>query len=415
MLFDARAAKLLKPGEHIVFEGCLGLRLVASESRRTWVYRYKNPSGLMKQVSIGQWPLVSASEAVSKWQALRNARAEGVDPRKPKKIESAVSVRQVVEAYIDGHIARTRKPDGAAAAERALREFLSAWPVIARGPASELSRADAFAVLDAMRDRPTSAVKLRSMLGGAWELAHDSGALGQDVPNWWRSLMLGKLKTKGKVIGGEHQGPVRRVLSLNEVRELLAWSDANMHDLGRDALVMYLWTCARGSEILAMRPERLRKDGGVLWWIVPASMTKNAGKPNAIDHRVPLFGRALKVVERRLKAVGESGWLFEDRRGRQYTQHFFSTYVYGLQPYSVKVKNRQSTGGLVCPVAGWSPHDLRRTGRSLLASIGCPQEVAEAILGHMPSGIVGTYNRHSYDSERVEWLDRLSQLLSAPT
>lgn len=33
MLFDVRAAKQLKPGEHLVVEGCEGLRLVPSASR----------------------------------------------------------------------------------------------------------------------------------------------------------------------------------------------------------------------------------------------------------------------------------------------------------------------------------------------------------------------------------------------
>ena len=36
MHFDARAAKLLKPGEHIIVEASPGLRLVATDSRRTW-------------------------------------------------------------------------------------------------------------------------------------------------------------------------------------------------------------------------------------------------------------------------------------------------------------------------------------------------------------------------------------------
>ena len=41
MFFDARKAKQLAPGEHLLVDGCQGLRLVATESTRTWVYRYK--------------------------------------------------------------------------------------------------------------------------------------------------------------------------------------------------------------------------------------------------------------------------------------------------------------------------------------------------------------------------------------
>lgn len=61
----------------------------------------------------------------------------------------------------------------------------------------------------------------------------------------------------------------------------------------------------------------------------------------------------------------------------------------------------------------WAPHDLRRTGRTMLAALGCPAEVAEAILGHLLPGIVGTYNLHTYDAERRQWLTRLSAHLES--
>jgi integrase len=69
-------------------------------------------------------------------------------------------------------------------------------------------------------------------------------------------------------------------------------------------------------------------------------------------------------------------------------------------------------------VTHWSPHDLRRTGRTLLASLGCPNEVGEAILGHVQPGVVGTYNLFKYGPERRQWLTRLSdhlESLASPT
>lgn len=35
------------------------------------------------------------------------------------------------------------------------------------------------------------------MMGSAWDLAMDSGRLPEDVPNWWRMVMKGRLKSKG--------------------------------------------------------------------------------------------------------------------------------------------------------------------------------------------------------------------------
>ena len=60
------------------------------------------------------------------------------------------------------------------------------------------------------------------------------------------------------------------------------------------------------------------------------------------------------------------------------------------------------------PVDAWTPHDLRRTSRTVLASLGCPDPVAEAILGHMQPGIKGIYNIHGYDQKRRERLTRVA-------
>lgn len=55
-------------------------------------------------------------------------------------------------------------------------------------------------------------------------------------------------------------------------------------------------------------------------------------------------------------------------------------------------------------IEAWTPHDLRRTVRTGLSRLGCPNEVAEAILGHSRSGIEGTYDLHKYEKECAQWL-----------
>lgn len=421
MFFDPRAAKALQPGETLVVVGCPGLRLVATERFKTWTYRFRPPgSTALKQVSLGHWPAMPVADAVIAWQSRREARSSGEDPRAIKRAARSAAVaaaagpgtgptvERIVRRYIKA-LASARKPAGALAAERALLAMLADHPDVAATPAAELSRAQAYAVIDAKRATPTAAAKLRSLLGAAWDDAYDPGELPQDAPNWWRQVLRGKLKSRGKIVGGEHVGPKRRVLRLDEIAALLPWAAENMHALGADVLTLYLWTGARGSEIVSMRPEHVAKEPTGWWWTVPAALTKNAGHGFAQDLRVPLFGRALAVVRRRIKAVGESGALFESTKGRPYTQHDFSTYVYDLQPYSVK--SRERPGRAVLPVTGWSPHHLRRTVRTNLAAIGCPKEVAEAILGHMPETIEATYNLHTYDAERLVWLRKWAGVL----
>ncbi len=59
----------------------------------------------------------------------------------------------------------------------------------------------------------------------------------------------------------------------------------------------------------------------------------------------------------------------------------------------------------------WQIHDLRRTGRSLMARAGVRPDIAERVLGHAIVGVEGVYNRHSYDDERAAALEALATLI----
>ena len=56
----------------------------------------------------------------------------------------------------------------------------------------------------------------------------------------------------------------------------------------------------------------------------------------------------------------------------------------------------------------WTHHDLRRTARSLMAQIGIADPVAEKVLGHALPGVAGIYNRHRYEVEMADALQRLA-------
>lgn len=421
MYFDARAAKLLPPGEHMVIDGCPGLRLVATQTGKTWTYRYKDAANRMKQVRIGQWPVMPAHVAATDWQALRDQREAGVDPaaqrkaqRQAVKVETPAvyTVRKLLQDFKDGHLRQSRKPAGFDAAENMFDRILEDKPGFADKPADEVARADAFEVLESRKATPTMAQKLRSLFGSAWDYALDAGKLDGDATNWWRLVQRGRIKSKGKVIGGKHQGQTRRVLHPDEVSQLLSWIP-NMHATGRDLVLMHLWTATRGAEILSMQRDHITQTDEQWWWTVPKSLTKNANVPQAVDLRVPLFGQALAVVQRRMASIGPSGLMWEDAKGKAYSQHDFSTYIYNLQPYSPKVTGRQSISGLVLPVTHWTPHNLRRTASTMLSSLGCVKEYREAILGHVQPGVEGIYNAYSYDAERIEWLKKLSDRMQS--
>lgn len=421
--------KLLPAGEHLISPEFPGLRLVATDLHRSWIYRYKSPvDGKMKQIKIGRWPAISLHVAVSEWEKLRQERERGGDPaeavkeaRATKRVEDlarqakartdAYTVMKLCDDYFDGHVQRSRVLKGVKEARRTFDTMLSQ---VANIPVVALTRAQAFDLIKGYADKiPVQAMNLKIELASAWDYAIDSGRIPDDTPNYWRSILRGKIKSKGRLIQGKHIGIKKRVLTDAEITTVLRFLP-NYTALIEDILTMYLWTATRGAEIVAMRGEEVRKeDDGVVWWVVPKDKTKNARHEAATDLRVPLFGRALAVTMRRKSLYGD-GYLYPQRGdlSKHSDQKVAGIAVWMSMPYS---KTRPEYVRPRISVTHWAPHDLRRTSRTMLAALGCPNEVAEAIIGHIPPGIVATYNLHHYDAERVEWLRRLSERLESLT
>lgn len=421
MSFNARRAKSLEPGEHIIVDHAPGLRLVATATRRTWTYRYKSPvDGAMRQIAMGQWPEMSYPSALAVWEQLKRRRDAGEDLAREKRRAAAVAqarsdvrgrdgiytVRQLIEDYLQGHVERHRKPKGSAEARRLLVNYTT--KIHALQPA-DVGRSMAFSLLEGVAVKtPVLANSLRSELGAAWDYALDAGRVPEETPNWWRQVLRGKLRSRGKIVDGKHQGVKLRTLQGREVAQLIAHLP-RFSAMVADLLTLYLWTGARGAEIIAMTGDEVGQEADGWWWTVPREKQKMARNENLTDLRVPLVGRALDVVRRRRSAYG-AGYLFPSRPGSKLMhveQKLIGVAVWTSRPDVVKRYNYAPERAL--DMDPWAPHDLRRTVRTQLAALGCQDGVAEAVLGHLPAGIVGTYNRHSYDAERRTWLTKLSE------
>ncbi|BEH25122.1 tyrosine-type recombinase/integrase [Burkholderia pseudomallei] len=419
MRFDARTAKQLSPGAHLKIDGCPGLRLEATASRRSWIYRYKSPvDGRMRQIKIGEWPALSIAAAAVEWERLKQARNAGNDPALAKRQANdsvgvmvqqgdSPTVRDICSAYLTGHVERNRQSKGAAEVARMFRTMLGD---IADLPAVEVTRERAFSKIDSYRHVPVQASRLRLELGAAWDYALDAGRLPESASNWWRQIMRGRLRSNGRRIQGQPMGTAKRFLTDAEVGALITWLP-NFSRNVEDALTLYLWTGTRGAEICAMEGTEITEERDGMWWTIPKVKTKSARHEKATDLRVPLVGRADAIVRRRLERYGK-GWLFPAERGGHMQQKVFGQAVHCHMPYSV-TRPEQERPRL--PVTHWAPHDLRRTARTILAALGCPYEIGEAILGHMLPGVGGIYNRHSYDAERRHWLTKLDEKLEAAT
>jgi len=425
--FDARAAKLLQAGDHLTWPEAPGLRLQASATRRAWVYRYKSPvDGRMRQIKLGEWPAMSVGAALVAWEAQRAARDGGADPAAEKRtvrqaqatiaalppalrLSGRPTIRELCTAFTETYAAGRRKPKGQAELRRLFAKLLGPTGDLV---AADLTRTQAFDLIQGCAATPVQAASLRTELGAVWDWALDSGRLPDTAPNWWRLILRGKLKSKGRIIGGQHQGVQKRSLTAAEVASVLT-TLGGMSPLVRDLLTLYLWTGCRGAELCAMRGDEITDEPDGTWWTIPKAKLKTARLAGSEDLRVPLLGRSLAIVRRRRAEQG-GGWLFPARNAASKLPHVqqkvLEVAVWTRRP------SCQSAPELVrarWAVSDWAPHDLRRTVRTQLSRLGCPQDLAEAVLGHMPGGVVGVYDRHRYDAERRLWLGKVVQAWEA--
>jgi hypothetical protein len=116
MNFDARSAKVLTPGQHIIISDYPGFRLVAFAKVRTWIYRYKSPvDKRMRQISIGHWPSMSFPTAIVAWEQLKIQRDNDIDhalETKPERNNQCEAVEKQhkadkEEAYTQGYYVMT--------------------------------------------------------------------------------------------------------------------------------------------------------------------------------------------------------------------------------------------------------------------------------------------------------------------
>lgn len=421
MYFDARKAKALKDGEALAVDGCPGLRLLAQSTKRTWVYRYRSPlSNKLRQVTIGTWPAMPPIEAASRWQELRAQRDSGVDVAEERKQTRSLAksltgpsrsytLGDMVEDYAERYLKVSREPLGAHAVASRLRRALAAKS-LTKVLVTKVNRALAFDLIDSLKATPVAAGSVRVEMAAAWEMCASAGLIPPDLPNWFKSVPTRQLRSKGQMRDGKHKGTTKRVLREPELRTLFA-KDLNLFSQQvQDFLTIQMWTCTRGGEICSMRAEDVTEEPDGLWWTVAKERGKLRHHDTAPDQRVPLVGRAEEVV-RRLRSESLD-WLFPSKtREGEHTyvkQPYMQSKVHYMQPYS---KSRPDHVRKRLSVTHWSPHDLRRTGRTLLAAMGCPHEIAEALLGHVLPGVAGVYNLYTYDKEKRLWLSRLDQRL----
>lgn len=381
-----------------------GLRIRSGKSAKTFFYRYRSPiTGKLVQVKIGNFPSIGLQSARNRFSELKQIRDSGLCPAQElKKIEEQqqaavcdqLTIKDMVDLYLKEYIEDKRLPNGKiqrgarkSKGQADVRRSLYNDPVRTLGnrPAISITRKDVVDLIKGIAEDRGAEVQAGNVLReltAAFDFAIGHGSLPEDFVN---PAILAKSAVKQMRL---KLTPTRgnRVLDDRELSQLLQWLPGSAFTPNvKNILRLTLWTGCRTGEVCTTAWKDYDLDRGTLL----LRETKNGA-----DRYVQLSTQAVDFLKGLKLQTGN--YPFESARLGQPVQQ---------KQLSISMYNLRNTNRMI-DLPAWTPHDLRRTVRTGLSRLGCPTDVAEAILGHSKKGIEGTYNLHRYEDECREWLQR---------
>lgn len=350
----------------------LGVR-VTGAGTKTFLVQWTDPATKQKRREpLGVWGNITIEQARDAARARLGDVAKGIDPRAARmerraaaakeKADSALTLERLVDDWSALHLAHKRQRY----ADEAVRALKRAFAAHLRKPAVRLTKAEAVEVLDAL------------LKAGSASMAGRTLAYGRACFAW--------AEKRGKVAGNPFEGiPIgtgivkrERVLTPEEIGRIWTAAAATAEPWGPLFRVLLL-TLARREEVGAMRWSEVSAD--LTTWTIPGARMKR-GQSHTVA--LPEAARdALSAVKRR-KGV----------------DLVFTTT--GKTPVSGWTKAKAALDK-AAKVTDWRLHDIRRTGVSILASMGFSPVVADLLLAHQPaslSTVARVYQRHDYAPER---------------
>ena len=202
-----------------------------------------------------------------------------------------------------------------------------------------------------------------------------------------------------------------RVLSEDEIRALAKQVPAaGLLVTSQAAIWIALSTCCRIGELLAARWEHV--DLAKRTWTIPAENSKNKKA-----HVIVLSDFAMQQFLRLREITGDSSWCYPNTDNSGPVCPKTVTKQIGDRqraPGQKVMSNRSAMAhALLLPGGKWTPHDLRRTGATLMTMMGVLPEVAERCLNHTEENKVKRiYQRHSYVREMSDAWSQLGHYLN---
>lgn len=371
-------AALKKPGPEVILNDGAGgrgtgsLRLVVRKSNdrvsANWFGVWK-VDGKVRKKALGRYPDVPLAKARTLYESkVRDALAEGRDPRALAVVQTATTV----ERMFAGYVAHMRQQGRASADEVQVQLERAAKQLGAQRLASEITPSDISVLLGKIYDRGarSMAVHMRAYLSAAFNWAaqstHDYRA--KDRIDW--GLKSNPVDVVPKDTGASQ--PRERNLSADELRQLWHGIEGKGFDPQITVAVRLLICCGqRVRETLKIERHDLDFQGKA--WTMPAAKTKM----NRAPHEVPLPPQAVREL-RRLMRINHGSQLFT------------------IKDESINKALRRWSDAV--GVERFQARDLRRTWKSRAGDAGIDRFTRDLIQQHAQGADTGSkhYDRADY-------------------
>ncbi|MBU3951649.1 MAG: integrase arm-type DNA-binding domain-containing protein [Proteobacteria bacterium] len=384
---EIKKLKLSPDKRYLIMEsGGLGIRI---SNEKTFVWRY-NFEGKGRWYTIGIYPTWSLSDARAEVEKQRTLLKKGIDPG-AKKLEEkqayvdAPTIKNLIQEFYDRELSKIKSGD---ATKRLLeKDLIESW---GNRRAKSITGRQIVLLLDKVEKRaPVTRNRLKTAISQLFNFAVMRGILDANPCPKIKNI---DEKTRNRVLNDDEIVLLWRALDVENERILDAYPITKL------ALKLILLTGQRPGEVAGMEHTELvqRNDGH--WWEIPAKRMK--GK-NAMAHDVPLTPLALEAINQAKKYSGKSKYIFRSIFKKD-------------SPISVPGISRAVSRHLAdMKIDKFTPHDLRRTCRTGLATLKVSDVVAEKILSHKLQGVLGVYNRATYEPERRAALELWEKHISS--
>jgi integrase len=363
---------------------CPGLRLrVTSGGVASWVLACRDRHGRMRRFPLGGYPAIGISNARRKARELHTrVRQEAADPIADRRRDRVIgAAAKVGEGTLSALLDLYEKQRGSeqkrwAEAKRSVNMVFR--PLLAR-PLVSLKAQDF------------------QMLADGYKAQHAAGAAVRNIrPILKWATTRGYTASEVCVL----HAPIpirrrRRILSDTEMAAVLPVLRASDRPYAAAMLFMLLTLCRR-QEVALARWRDVNMEART--WTIPE--TKNGEV-----HVVPLSRQAMDVLRSRLPLDAAD----RSRRLDPSTLIFPTSAGTSLGNWDRETKALQKLSG----TEGWTRHDLRRTGATLLGEMGQLPDIIEAALNHVSihSPLAATYNRSRYRPQVAAALQQLGDAL----